>query len=218
MTQSQLKNLRSTRLQRGFSMLAAVMLMALLAVIAIAVLSLSAADRRRAIRLTRTENRESCVNAGLTYARTYFANNVANWPTYLSRPQQYNPMVLPTTTPAWSGAQVRANIGTAAGITAIKAMTNGTQQFLDLDADGNSDVFIFIRDNYDEFPPAAVNFQRDNDQNVIVGAVCISPTMAPKRDDNTIDPDRMVIEALLSVNQTANSGGGPCIDQNKNNC
>ncbi len=199
-------------------MLAALMLMGLLAVIAVAILTLSGADRRRAIRLQRTENRESCVNAGLTYARAYFANNVANWSTYLARPQQYNPMNLPTTTsPAWNGSQVKANIATAAGITAIKGMTNGPQQFLDLDGDGKSDVFIFIRDNYDEFPPAAPNFQRDNDQNVIVGAVCISTTMAPKREDNTVDPDPMLVESLLSVNQQASSYNQSSSSGNLNN-
>ena len=67
------------RRKSGFAMIAALMLMSLLAIIAIAVLSLSAADRRRAVRQTKSEVRESCAYSGLTYARTYFGNQYANW-------------------------------------------------------------------------------------------------------------------------------------------
>jgi hypothetical protein len=186
-------------------MLAALMLMALLAIIAIAILTMSAADRRRAIRHSRTEVRESCVQAGLTYARSYFANTITQWPLFFSTPQQFNPVNLPVTNPSWSGPQTKADIESPSGLAALKVAR--PELFVDLDADGNSDAYIFIRDNYDEFPPALVNFQVDNDQNAIVGAICISTTMTPRREDNTIDTDQLLMESLLSVNQIAGEYG-----------
>lgn len=183
--------------RRGFAMLVALMLMVLLAIIAIAVLSMSAESRRRAIKLTRTEVREGCAFSGLTYARTYFGNNFASWSTFLSTPNKYNPMNLPTTTPAWGAA--KADLSTPSAIAAIQA--THPQLFLDLDSDAKADVYIFIRDNYDEFAPAAPNFQRDNDQNVIVGALCVSSTMLPRRVDGTVDQDYLVMESALAVNQ-----------------
>lgn len=184
--------------RRGFAMLVALMLMALLALIAIAVLAMSSESRRRAIKLTRTEVRESCAFSGLTYARTYFGNNFTSWSTFLSTPNKYNPMNLPTTTtPAWGAA--KADLSSTSSVAAIQA--THPQLFLDLDSDAKADVYIFIRDNYDEFPPAVPNFQRDNDQNVIVGALCISSTMLPRREDGTVDPDYLMMESALAVNQ-----------------
>lgn len=205
----------------GFAMIAALMLMSLLALIAIAVLSLSAADRRRAVRHTRTEVRENCAYSGLTYARTFFGNNFANWNTYLANPTHFNPMNLPgTTTPVWGGA--KADLSTVSSIGIIRAAQPNL--FMDLDNDGLSDVYIFIRDNPDEFAPAVPNYQRDNDQNVIVGAVCISSTMQPKRERTVtwagysdIDPDRMVVESMLSVNTTNTNSSGVATDGNFNN-
>lgn len=199
--------------RNGFAMIAAMMLMSLLAIIAIAVLSLSAADRRRAVRATRTEVRENCAFSALTYARSYFGNKYGSWNTYLSTPSKYNPMNLPsTTTPAWSGTKTDLS---AANILILRA--SNPELFLDLDNDGKADAYIFIRDNYDEFPPAAVNFQRDNDQNAIVGAICISSTMLPKRDDNTVDKDLLVMESMLAVNQQESNYSQGATTGNLNN-
>ena len=96
--------------------------------------------------------------------------------------------------------------------------------FLDLDNDGLSDVYIFIRDNYDESPPAPINFRRDNDQNVMVGAVCISSTMQPKQDRTAtwagytgLDPDRLMMESVLAYNLPPESGTQATADGNLNN-
>jgi hypothetical protein len=77
--------------------------------------------------------------------------------------------------------------------------------FLDLDADGRRDVYVFVRDNQDELPPATPEPTKDNDQSVIVGAVCISNTMQPRREDGTIDTDALMMESLLSFNQTGST-------------
>lgn len=175
-------------------MLAVLMFMALLAVIAITVLSFSAADRRRAVRFTRAEVRETCAQSGLNYARIYFASRFADWPTFFSQPQFYNPVTLPTdSVPAFSGPQVPSNPYSPT----LRA--SHPELFLDLDGDTRADVYVFIRDNRDEFLPASPNFQLDNDNNAIVGAVCISQTMQPRREDNTIDADSVVYESLVSV-------------------
>ena len=63
-------------------------------------------------------------------------------------------------------------------------------------------MFLYIRDNEDELPPAAPNWSRDNDQVVVVGALCVSRTLAPRREDSTIDPDALLMEGLLDYNVT----------------
>lgn len=204
--------------RHGFSMMTALMMMALLTIITVALLSLASLDRRRAVRHTRAEVRENCAFSGLTFARTYFANNFANWDTYLSNPQQYNPTPLPAMDGGWGSVTPAPLSG--AGLTALRAAR--PELFIDFDGDGAPDVYIFIRDNYDEFPPTPVNFKRDNDQNVIVGAACISQTMTPRREDGSLDPDDLVMEGLLSFNLTGNgytaqAGAGATGTGNLNN-
>ena len=183
------------------------MVMALLAIISIAVLTSAGASRRRAIRITRNEVREGCAYAGLNYARNFFSRNFTNWNTYLAAQNPYNPNFANGQPNSWASnaagtAVVRANlIAAATGPTAPLAV--------DLDGDADPDVYIFIRDNLDEFDPAPANFAVDNDQNVIVGAICISNTMQPRReDDHQLDPDFLVMEAMLSYNQQGSTYGG----------
>ena len=70
--------------------------------------------------------------------------------------------------------------------------------FYDLDGDGAPDVYIYIRDNQDEPYGVADNYQRDNDQNVIVGAVCISSTMVPRLENGALSTAQLHAESLLS--------------------
>jgi type II secretory pathway pseudopilin PulG len=187
-------------------MLAAIMIMSLLAIISVAVLTSAGASRRRAIRYTRAEVRENCAQAGLNYARGYFANNFGNWSTYLSTPSKYNPMFPAGTSTSWAKAAGSNDLNRAAVIAAVSGPN--PELLVDLDSDANPDVYIFIRDNYDEFPPAAPDFTVDNDQNVIVGALCISQTMAPRRENNTIDQDALLAESLLGYNMQGNAYTG----------
>lgn len=200
--------------QNGFALIGAMMVLILLAIVTIAILSMSGADRKRAIRLTKSETREGCAYAGMNYARTYFGNKFGQWNTYMATPNKYNPMNLPSGQPG-----TKADLSTTAALNTIK--TSNPELFLDLDSDGKSDVYIFIRDNYDEFAPAAPNFTRDNDQNAIVGAVCISSTMQPKREDGTgnlvAETDRLVVESLLAVNQQSSGYAQVKTDGNLNN-
>lgn len=190
--------------RRGMAMLGALMVMLLLTIMVMATLTLTAADKRQAIRHVRTESREQCAFAGLNYARTYFAGQLPQWNTYFSNPNHYNPLSLPPiTTPPWLGGQVAADIVNLPTLSAIRAAR--PELFLDLDSDGASDVYVFIRDNDDEFAPAQPNYQQDNDQNALIGAVCISNTMQPRKEDDKIDTNYLLMESLLSVNL---GGGG----------
>ncbi|MFT3711742.1 MAG: hypothetical protein QM817_29235 [Archangium sp.] len=190
-------------------MLAAIMIMSLLAIISIAVLTSAGAGRRRAIRYTRTEVRENCAQAGLNYARGYFANNFGNWGAYLNAPTKYNPMFPSGSSSSWAKAAGSNDLNRAAVISAVN--TTNPELLVDLDADANPDVYIFIRDNFDEFPPALPDFTTDNDQNVIVGAICISQTMAPRRENNTIDQDALLAESLLGYNMQGNAYSGQAL-------
>ncbi|MBL8912314.1 MAG: hypothetical protein JNM17_16605 [Archangium sp.] len=193
-------------------MLAAIMVMMLLAIISIAVLTSAGASRRRAIRHTRAEVRENCAYAGLNYARNFFGNNFANWNTYFSTPTVYNPMRQNGAVGALATAVGYDPYNTTARATAKAGNPN---LFVDLDSDGNDDVILFIRDNYDEYPPlpqVPANYNVDNDQNAIIGALCISTTMQPRNEDGTVNTDGLLVESLLQVNQQqggyAQRGGG----------
>jgi hypothetical protein len=181
--------MRSRR--RGSALLTAVMLMGALLVMVVALLIYANQQRKRAVSGARTQSRISCAQAGLQYARGYFGRNVATWSTYLSTPSTYNP--IPS---AWNttAAALQTSIRTTTFQTANPAL------FTDLDDDGLNDVFIYIRDNDDELLPAASNWARDNDQNVIVGAICISTSMVPRREDGTRAPDPLVLEGMLTFN------------------
>jgi type II secretory pathway pseudopilin PulG len=205
--------------KHGTALMSAMMLMGVLGLIVILVLSYASANRQRAIRHSRAEDRERCAYAGLMYARAYFAANQANWDTWLSAPQYFNPMPLPpnsgpgATAPPWSSPQRSADISTAAAINDIltnaPAAYNTRALFIDIDGDttlsatGDADVYVYMRDDADESAPAPQNFQHDSNQTIIVGAVCISPTMQPRLPNQAGVPtqttDPLILEANLAL-------------------
>jgi hypothetical protein len=63
-----------------------------------------------------------------------------------------------------------------------------------------------VRDNFDEFLPNLNNPTRDNDLNVIVGAMCISSTLIPRREDGTLPDAPMMAEGLMSYNPAGTYG------------
>jgi len=102
-----------------------------------------------------------------------------------------------------------APAGSAGTCAAIPLCVTHPELFFDLDGDGKPDVYIYIRDNMDEKGVQATqDWLFDSDQNVIVGAVCISRTLAPRGADGNIDPSRISVEALLSYDSAAGAGGG----------
>jgi hypothetical protein len=198
----------STHPERGSALLTVLILMAILTAMVASLLLYANHQRLRAVSAARAQNRQSCAEAGLQFARAYFGRNnycagtgtaCSNWETYLKTPSVYNPV--PAT---WSTPSGAVQTDTAAALQlAIKTsafQSAHPELFTDLDNDGKNDVYIYVRDNDDELKPAVSNPLRDNDQNVIVGAICISTTLVPRREDGNPDPDSLVLEAMLSFN------------------
>lgn len=170
---------------RGSALLVTVVLLAVLMLMAGGLLGYVQSERGRAIQVSRAQRRESCAQAGLQLAKSYFGRNFPTWNTYLADPN-------------FSAVPTDGGTLDPAAIASIKAAQ--PQLLADLDGDSAPDVYLYVRDNDDEFPPAAANPARDNDQAVIVGAVCISTTMVPHRSDGTSSPTQLTEEGLLEYN------------------
>jgi hypothetical protein len=191
------------RKRRGFALLTAAAMMAVLMGVIAGLMYFASRWRGRSISLARAVSRQACAESGLQLAKAYFGQNYVNWNQFLSNPGVYNP--IPITR---GGARPTADpIRNLAAITAVDSNV-----VADLDGDGQPDVYIYIRDNEDEYVNAQPNNPlRDNDQMVIVGSMCISKTMVPRREDGTLGlngiPEPIVVEALLQfVDKTQLSG------------
>jgi type II secretory pathway pseudopilin PulG len=178
--------------QRGSSLISVMVMVTVILVLLASMLAYAVSQRAAAIRYSRAANQLTCAESGIQLARTYFARNFVNWNTYLSQPNIYNPIQT-----SWNNPP--ANFGPGSPLRA-----SNPELFIDVDGDNLPDVYIYIRDNQDEFPPAVDNPLRDNDQNVIVGAICISTTMAPSVAPGQTTPPPMQVESILSFNV-----GGP---------
>jgi hypothetical protein len=205
--------MRTSRQPRGAAMITVMMLMTVLAAIVASVIAIAGAERTRIALSARSIQRQTCAEDGLQFARSFFANRQAQWDLVLLKPggiHPYNPVAS-----YWNTNPAVPT--TSLGRSAIKAITTpvpGTALFVDLDGDTQDDVYIYMRDNDDEVFPANSNWGVDNDQNVIVGAMCISNTMVPRRPDGTVEGDRVTVESVLSFNALTNiissqSGQGP---------
>ncbi|MFB1483252.1 hypothetical protein [Corallococcus sp. RDP092CA] len=195
----------SSRATRGATLLLVVLLVTVLLGLVAGVMAYASSERTRAVTFSRTGQRQGCAESGLQLARGYFGRNYSQWNAFLSAPSIYDPIASPTNP---SPAEPR----TAAGRAAIK--TANPALFADLDGDGKDDVYLYIRDNEDEFKPLAPAWDRDNDQQVVVGAICISETLIPRRGaGNQLDPNALAVEGILQYNggghaYTAQSAGG----------
>ncbi len=179
---------------RGSALLVTLLILLIIGLAVASIVSYSSQSHQKAIRNARTLDRDSCLQAGLQLARSYFGRNFTNWNSYLGDPSRYNPVASATNT-------------TPANPLSSTLQLNKPELFADLDNDNRSDVFIFIRDNADEFAPATANWTRDNDQNVIIGAVCLSETLVPWKTagqhtaDAGLPSETLIVEGILSYNQ-----------------
>lgn len=184
---------------------ALVTIMALTAVVLSAVggiIYYAGQERARAINVSRNLSRYGCAEAGLQMARAFYGVNYNNWNTYLADGANYNPLA---GADPWGAALVAAH----------------PELFADLDGDGKLDVYMYIRDNPDELPPAIDNPNRDNDQVAIVGAVCISSTLVPRRADGTSEEAPAVPasrNALIAEGMLAYIDAGLNYCSQKNGC
>jgi hypothetical protein len=183
--------------RRGAALVTAVLMMGLLAAVVAALLVYVQHQRNRSIAAARAMVRESCAASGMQYARAYFARHQLQWGSYLAKPAGFSSSVPHPYNP------VPSSWNTHPAVPLSPALKEAHPElFADLDGDGTSDVYIYVRDNADEGLPADEDWGRDNDQIVIVGAVCISPTMVPRRQDGSIDPLLVTVEGVLSYNIT----------------
>jgi hypothetical protein len=205
---------RHVNAARGSAMLVTYSLMAILMIMVLGLMAYAFQRRQQAVFVARSMNRWSCAEAGLQLAKNYFGRNFGNWNTYLNNPSVYNPVQASYNThpapcnhggnPAVPPAGQDTCNFTGAAVAAIQGIDPNL--FADLDGDGKMDVYIYIRDNADELPPAPQNYLQDNDQNVYVGAICISQTLAPRLGNGLIDPSGLNVEALLSYNLQSTTG------------
>lgn len=186
--------------QRGSTLLTAMVMVTVVLGMLAGILSYAMAQRQFAANYARNTDMMTCAESGLQLARTYYARNFTNWNSYLSQPNIYNPIRMATFNNPSSTPPGPADISATSPL-----RISNPELFIDVDGDNQADVFIYIRDNQDELPPAVDNPLRDNDQNVIVGAVCISNTMVPRNDTNA-PPSPLHVESLLSYNV----GGSQC--------
>lgn len=176
--------------ERGSALLTAAAMTTVLMLVLVGLIHYASRSKFRAIAVSRSVSRISCADSGLQLARAYYGRNNPLWnTTFLPNPAIYN-----AANSIAADATARANLITA-----------HPELFADLDGDGNPDVYLYVRDNMDEFLPNPNNLSRDNDLTVIVGAMCISSTLLPRTEDGrTADP--IMAEGLLSFNPTGSYG------------
>ncbi len=175
----------ASRHARGSTLLVVIILVTVLLGLVATIMLYAGKERIRAVATGRGGQRQSCAESGLQLARSYFGRNFKQWDTFLSAPSQYDP--------------VRSSYNTTPANPKNPALqTARPELFADVDGDGAADVYLYIRDNADErFPLTMQEWNRDNDQNVVVGAVCISSTLTPRNPDGTPVATMLAQEGLL---------------------
>lgn len=188
----------ASRHARGATLLVVIMLVTVLLGVVASLMLYAGGERNRAVTQGRSGQRQSCAESGLQLARSYYGRNYDRWGTYLAAPSTYDP--------------VASSFNTApADPRSSTLQTAHPELFADVDGDGALDVYLYIRDNEDEFKPLASDWTRDNDQVVVVGSVCISRTLMQHRQDGTQVAGTLALEGLLSYNgggQSFAQGGG----------
>lgn len=210
--------MKNRSLARGSALLTVVALTSILLLLVIGVLAYSASSRRRTISAGRGLIEQSCAAAGLQLARAYFGQRHDLWETYLKTPGTYNPIGWTTDIdpikPEEQHSQPYASPTATADVKArvIKMMEDPStnELFIDIDNDEDHvrDVYIYCRDNADERPPATNDWKVDNDNAIIVGAMCINDRLRARRPDGTLDDDLQTAEALLKWERPVAGTGG----------
>jgi len=160
---------------RGVSMLLAMALVLVLAVMGVAVINWAGRDRIAAARMSVQERGLACAEAGIQYGRRYFGcryKTTDNWNNILggTDPGRYDPSLNDSYPTSLSAIDARLK-GASGGTT----LDPGT----DLDGDGNPDFWVSVRDDDDERPLGAVDDRRrDNNLAVLMRSECINPAWA----------------------------------------
>jgi hypothetical protein len=204
--------MKNRPLARGSALLTVVALTSILLLLVIGVLAYSASSRRRTISAGRGLIEQSCAAAGLQLARAYFGQRHDSWGTYLSNPEIYNPIGWTSDPDKHSEpyAPPTAHDDVKAKVRKMMEDPSTSGLFFDIDNDSDNvrDVYIYCRDNADERPPATNDWNTDNDNAIIVGAMCINDRLRARRPDGTLDDDLQTAEALLKWERPVAGTGG----------
>jgi hypothetical protein len=192
--------------ERGSSLITVMSILAVVLGLSAGLMYFVGTVRTRAINEARRIPRNYCSETGLQLARTYFGNNYQYWnqpgipgAPFLQNPGIYNPVVTSYNLKANAANPLNDPAGLdGAGWVALTQPAH-KELFADLDGDGKWDVYLYIRDDPDE-PTGLENWQYDSNFQVYVGAVCISTTLVPRRDDGSVDPSALTSEAILGYN------------------
>jgi hypothetical protein len=189
------------RQARGSTLLIVIILVTVLLGLVASIMLYAGKERFRAVATGRIGQRQSCAESGLQLARGYYGRNFESWNSYLSAPATYDP--------------VRSSHNATPADPRNPALQAARPElFADVDGDNELDVYLYIRDNNDEHFPLSNEWNRDNDHNVVVGAVCISKTLTPRNSDGSPVATLLAQEGLLSYNGEAR---GECLTANAGN-
>ena len=179
--------------ERGSAVLTTVVMIAVIMGVVTAIMAYANAERLRTISISRKTLRLSCAESGLQFAKAYFGRQFSEWNAILAQPGIYDPI--------YSSHHQYDPMGSLPpDFTDPSFQSAYPQLFADLDADSVPDIYIYSRDNQDEFSPAFMDPLRDNDQNLIVGAACFSKTLRPRGEQLT--NQSLTAEGLLSHNSS----------------
>ncbi len=166
--------------QRGVTLVFAILIMLLVAVLSVAIINYAGRDRIAAARMSVQERGLACADAGIQYGRRYFGclyKRTSGWNTILAGtvPGRYDPS-LGDAYPTSLAAIDRRLKG--------DSKNSGTYDpGTDLDGDGQPDFWVSIRDDDDERPlgPSTLSNDdrtRDNNLSVILRSECLNPAWA----------------------------------------
>lgn len=145
---------------RGSTLLVALGVTVLVALIIVGVLTYPGAEQGRSGRAVRDMDAQSCVESAAQWGRKYYGERYTQW----------NDML--------SGALPGYNNPEA---TALSAWGEGSYGRIDgqpVSASRPADFRVTLSDNVDEFPPATPEPGRDNDLQVVLRAECLIPSLA----------------------------------------
>jgi len=143
------------RSERGMSLLLVLGVVVLLSVLVSVAMSWSRNERSQTGKLVHNLTVQELAESTLQFGRAYYAQNYPSWNTHLTY--------------------------FVSARTAAQVKTGHPELIPPLPAGTGFDCFTYIKDDFDELPPAANNPAVDNNLRVFVGAQCVEQSPPPSR-------------------------------------
>lgn len=149
---------------RGSTLLTALGVTLLLALIVFGVLTYTGAEQERSGRSVRDIDAQTCSESAAQWGRKFYGENYPRWNQMLSGAEAgYN-----------NPESKLANLATDWGAGSFGRIDGQAVQL----PDRPPDFRVTISDNIDEFPPVPPNPGQDNDLQVVLRAECLNPRLA----------------------------------------